>query len=248
MRADCWCHDDRNSEKRPCSSASQRATLLKGLGNLADRTRGIISNCACLGEGVDVPVLDGVAFIDPKRSMIDIIQAVGRVIRKAEGKQVGSILIPVFIDESEDPDHALSQSAFEPVWQVLKALRAHDQRLADELDQLRLSLGRGFKTGDRISLPDNIKLDVPQLLLREFQQAFNVRTVETTTSKPPLTIEQILAWADEHHERTGKWPNVTSGEVKGTEETWTAVDQSLANGSRGLPGKSSLAKLRRRLN
>ncbi len=48
-------------------------------------------------------------------------------------------MIPVFIDESEDADHVLSQSAFEPVWQVLKALRVHDRRLADELDQLRLS-------------------------------------------------------------------------------------------------------------
>ena len=120
--------------------AGQRATLLNGLGHLPDGTRGIISNCACLGEGVDVPVLDGVAFIDPKRSMVDIIQAVGRVIRKAEGKPLGTIVIPVFIDETEDPDAALSQSAFEPVWQVLKALRAHDRRLADELDQLRLSL------------------------------------------------------------------------------------------------------------
>ncbi len=68
--------------------AGQRATLLKGLGNLSEDTRGILSNCACLGEGVDVPVLDGVAFIDPKRSMVDIIQAVGRVIRKAEGTQI----------------------------------------------------------------------------------------------------------------------------------------------------------------
>jgi helicase-like protein len=59
---------------------------LKGLGNLPEDTRGILSNCACLGEGVDVPVLDGVEFIDPKRSMVEIIQAVGRVIRKAEGK------------------------------------------------------------------------------------------------------------------------------------------------------------------
>ena len=63
-------------------------------------TRGILSNCACLGEGVDVPVLDGVAFIDPKRSMVDIIQAVGRVIRKAAGKQLGTIVIPVFIDDN----------------------------------------------------------------------------------------------------------------------------------------------------
>ncbi len=101
--------------------AGQRATLLKGLGHLPEDTRGILSNCACLGEGVDVPVLDGVAFIDPKRSMVDIIQAVGRVIRKAAGKPLGTIVIPVFIDETEDADHVLSQSAFEPVWQVLKA-------------------------------------------------------------------------------------------------------------------------------
>ena len=60
--------------------------------------------------------------------MVDIIQAVGRVIRKATGKQLGTIVIPVFIDESKDADHVLSQSAFEPVWQVLKALRAHDRR------------------------------------------------------------------------------------------------------------------------
>ncbi|MFM9961668.1 MAG: hypothetical protein ACKV2Q_10630, partial [Planctomycetaceae bacterium] len=96
---------------------------------------------------------DGVAFIDPKRSMVDIIQAVGRVIRKAAGKQLGTIVIPVFIDETEDADHVLSQSAFEPVWQVLKALRAHDRRLADELDQLRLSLGKRSKSGGRIKLP-----------------------------------------------------------------------------------------------
>ena len=72
------------------------------------------------------------AFMDPKRSMVDIIQAVGRVIRKAAGKQIGTIVIPVFIDESEDADHVLSQSAFEPVWQVLKALRAHGRRTTAE--------------------------------------------------------------------------------------------------------------------
>ena len=175
--------------------AGQRATLLKGLGNLPEYTRGIVSNCACLGEGVDVSILDGVAFIDPKRSMVDIIQAVGRVIRKAEGKQIGTIVIPVFIDERQDADHILSQSAFEPVWQVLKALRAHDRRLADELDQLRLSLGRRSKSRGRITLPENIHLDVPQLLLSDFEQAFDARTVERTTEKPRFTIEKSwIGW------------------------------------------------------
>ena len=112
--------------------AGKRSTLLTVFGALPDASRGVLSNCACLGEGVDVPVLDGVAFIDPKRSMIDIIQAVGRVIRKAADKRIGTVVIPVFVDESADADHALTNSAFEPVWQVLKALRAHDQKLADE--------------------------------------------------------------------------------------------------------------------
>ncbi len=224
--------------------AGQRATLLKALGNLPDDTRGILSNCACLGEGVDVPVLDGVAFIDPKRSMVDIIQAVGRVIRKAEGKQIGTIVIPVFIDESESADHVLSQSAFEPIWQVLKALRAHDRRLADELDQLRLSLGSRSKSGGRISLPDNIKLDVPQLLLRDFEQAFYVRTVEQTTAKPPFTIEKILEWADAHFALTGRWPDQTSGSISARpDETWLAVNHALSRGMRGLRGGSSLVKL-----
>ncbi len=223
--------------------AGQRATLLKGLGHLPEDTRGILSNCACLGEGVDVPVLDGVAFIDPKRSMVDIIQAVGRVIRKAEGKQLGTIVIPVFIDESEDADHVLSQSAFEPVWQVLKALRAHDRRLADELDQLRLSLGKRSKSDGRINLPDNIHLDVPRLLLHDFEQAFYVRTVKQTTDKSPLTIEQILAWADEHKAATGDWPISNSGQVTGTDETWTGINLALRRGGRGLPGRSSLPKL-----
>ena len=178
--------------------AGQRATLLKGLGNLPDDTRGILSNCACLGEGVDVPVLDGVAFIDPKRSMVDIIQAVGRVIRKAEGKQIGTIVIPVFIDETEDADHVLSQSAFEPVWQVLKALRAHDRRLADELDQLRLSLGKRSKSGGRISLPDNIHLDVPRLVLRDFEQAFYVRTLRMVTSGLLETLGLLKRYVAEH--------------------------------------------------
>ncbi len=166
------------------------------------------------------------------------------MIRKAEGKRIGTIVIPVFIDEAEDADHVLSKSAFKPVWQVLKALRAHDRRLADELDQLRLSLGRRSKSGGRINLPDNIHLDVPRLLLHDFEQAFYVRTVEQTTDKPLLTIEQILAWADGHHARTGQWPRVVRRSIdEAPDETWNNIDQALRIGFRGLPGDSSLAQL-----
>jgi superfamily II DNA or RNA helicase len=225
------------------TAASKRASLLKELGDLPKGTRGLISNCACLGEGVDVPALDGVAFIDPKGSVVDIIQAVGRVIRKSPNKKIGTIIIPVFVDESEDADHALENSAFDPVWQVLKALRAHDRRLADELDELRTALGKQAGGGRRIKLPANVVLDVPRLLLKDFEQAFYVRAVMAATERPPLTIEQILAWADEHKQRTGKWPSVLSGAIPGSDEAWQRIDSCLCKGLRGLPSGLSVAKL-----
>jgi hypothetical protein len=223
--------------------AGRRATLLKKFGELPDAIRGILSNCSCLGEGVDVPVLDGVAFIDPKRSTIAIIQAVGRVMRKAEGKTIGTIVIPVFVDEHDDAEEGLERSAFEPVWKVLRALRAHDHQLAVELDELRLKLGRHSSNRGRIHLPDKIQFDLPRLLPDGFEQSIYVRTVEGTTAKPPLTIDGILKMMDDHEKRTGSWPNRQSGTVPGTEEKWGNINQALAVGMRGLPGGSSLPQL-----
>jgi predicted helicase len=66
-----------------------------------------LANPRCLGEGVDVPALDGIAFIDPRRSEVDIVQAVGRAIRFDEDNKIGTIVIPVFIESGDDPDAAL---------------------------------------------------------------------------------------------------------------------------------------------
>ena len=126
--------------------AGDRYVLLQHLARLDDGERGLLTNARCLAEGVDVPTLDGVAFIDPRRSEVDIVQAVGRAIRQADDKTVGTIVIPVFIDTDEDPQIALDSSAFKPVWDVIKALRSHDDELGEELDELRRQLGAG-RTG-----------------------------------------------------------------------------------------------------
>jgi hypothetical protein len=76
------------------------------------------------------------------------------------------------------------------------------------------------KSGGRINLPDNIHLDIPRLLLRNFEQAFYVRTVEQTTDKPLLTIKQILAWADAYQAATNEWPKKNAGQIEGSNETW----------------------------
>jgi superfamily II DNA or RNA helicase len=165
-------------------SADYRHRRLQRLSEVGEGERGLISNARCLTEGIDVPTLDGVAFIDPKRSEIDIAQAVGRAIRLAHGKTTGTIVIPVLVDTDEpNPDVILDDSAFKPVWDVLLALRSHDEDLAQQLDDLRRMLGRlpGGSHGT-VRLPPNIHVDIPDVRGIDFARAFDVRLVEQTTA------------------------------------------------------------------
>ena len=158
--------------------AGKRHALLQHLGSIDHGERGLLANARCLAEGVDVPTLDSVAFIDPRRSEVDIVQAVGRAIRLAAEKTIGTIVIPVFIDTHEDPAIALDDSAFKPVWDVIKALRAHDDELGEQLDRIRQQLGG---PGGPVSLPPNIRFDLPVRVGSDFARAFTVRLVEETT-------------------------------------------------------------------
>ena len=99
----------------------------------------IVSNAKCLTEGVDVPALDAVMFMQPRRSQVDVVQAVGRVMRKSESKNYGYIILPVVIPKGKTPDEALDDNTtFEVVWQVLKALRSHDDRFNIIINQIML--------------------------------------------------------------------------------------------------------------
>ena len=90
----------------------------------------ILSNARCLAEGVDVPNLDAVLFLQPKKSQVEITQAVGRVMRKFEGKDYGYIILPIVIPAGMTAEEALDDNeTFAVVWDVLKALRSHDERL-----------------------------------------------------------------------------------------------------------------------
>ena len=222
--------------------SSQRNVILDRLRGVEPPARGIVTNARCLGEGIDVRALDGVAFIDPKESQVDIIQAVGRAIRKADRKQHGIIILPVYISSDEDEETVLEDSSFKQVWRVLRALRSHDDQLADELDNLRANLGKRGKV--RAHLPAKITIDLPTRLNAKFSDAFYLRTVRSITPLPPLTIEQILKWTDAHRQKTGEWPSVKSGEVRGAlGEKWANIHNALYEGQRSLPGGSSLAKL-----
>jgi len=157
----------------------QRTNRLNQLRHLDGSTFGVLANARCLSEGVDVPTLDGVAFVDPRRSEVDIVQAVGRAIRKSPGKTLGTIVIPVFLRSTDDPVEALMDSTFKPVWDVLKALRAHDAQLGDQLDTLRFAIG--CNSGE-VRIPPKIHLDLPAHVTAQFVSAIEVRLVEQTTS------------------------------------------------------------------
>ena len=103
----------------------------------------ILTNARCLSEGVDVPTLDAVLFLSPRKSQVDVIQAVGRVMRRAEGKDFGHIILPVAVPAGMAPERALDDNKrFQVVWQVLKALRAHDERLDAAINSMELN-GQG---------------------------------------------------------------------------------------------------------
>jgi superfamily II DNA or RNA helicase len=180
--------------------AGQRDTLLGRFRDLEPGTRGVLSNARCLGEGVDVPAIDAVAFIDPRRSAIDVTQAVGRAIRLSRDKVKGTVVLPVFVDAAADAEQLLDSSVFRPVWEVLRALRAHDDVLAEQLDLLRRELGRRHYRD--VVLPEKLHLDLPAAVGAEFARAFRIRLVEQTTATWEQWYGMTLAFAErEGHAR-----------------------------------------------
>ncbi len=111
-----------------------RLEKLEELNEFKPNTCKVLSNARCLSEGVDVPALDSIVFFDGKSAMVDIIQAVGRVMRKAKRKQRGYIILPIALEESEiqNLDEAVNNTNFKNIWKVIKALRSHDPSLVDE--------------------------------------------------------------------------------------------------------------------
>ncbi len=122
-------------------NALARGALLDWL--KADAGEGVcrvLSNARCLAEGVDVPALDAVLFLNPRKSQIDVVQSVGRVMRRAPGKKYGYIILPIGIPAGVEPDEALNHNEnYKVVWQVLQALRAHDDRFNATVNQIELN-------------------------------------------------------------------------------------------------------------
>ena len=109
------------------------------------QTARILTNARCLSEGIDVPALDAVIFTEARGSQVDIVQAVGRVMRKYEGKNSGYIILPVAITAGADVNSTLKGTKYKVIWDVLNALRAHDDRFDVIINQINLNHDRDSK-------------------------------------------------------------------------------------------------------
>jgi predicted helicase len=147
----------------------------------------IITNVRVLSEGVDVPSLDSVLFLSARNSQVDVVQSVGRVMRKSPGKKYGYIVIPVVVPADVEPEKALDDNdRYKVVWTVLNALRAHDDRFNATVNQIDLNKKK----------PKNILIGRPEYSFDEYGNAQEVsdnytRSEDETKGQMGLKFEQL---------------------------------------------------------
>ena len=208
----------------------------------------VLSNAKCLTEGVDVPALDAVLFLQPRKSIVDVVQAVGRVMRRSEGKDFGYVILPVGVPAGVAPEVALRDNkTYQVVWQVLQALRSHDERLAAEINKIGLNgtsstisfIGVGLDGGDRPDEPGVTTtaedLDTAQLAfpdLGEWRDALYARIVERVGDRRYMEhwaedISQIAAAQETRIRGLVEHPGQNPAAVARFDEFLTALRHNL---------------------
>ena len=205
----------------------------------------ILSNARCLSEGVDVPALDAVMFLSPRKSQVDIVQSVGRVMRLAPGKQYGYIILPVAIPAGMSPEDVLSDNdTFRVVWEVLQALRAHDERFDAMVNKIDLNQSKPDKIAiiDPFGAPggdddDSSGTPAPQQAafdlgaLGKWREAIYARMVQKVGSRRywEQWAKDVADIAARHRKRLAK--RVQDPEVAGEFERFLAALRANLNDS-----------------
>ena len=221
-------------------SAGVRRQVLNHFAGLNGDTRAVLNNCRVLQEGVDCPSVDAVCLIDSRTSPIDIVQIVGRAIRRSPNKQIATIILPVFMPSGveDDVESFIQSSDFAVVWDVVAAIKAHDSRV-----QGWVSSAGSFGSGESKShIKFNINL--PSRIQGKFFDAIESRIVRRFRANKMLTEDLIWGWMKLYFITNGKYPSVKTNESPETGEEWRNIDSSLRIGNRGLRGGSSIAMLK----
>ena len=162
----------------------------------------VISNARCLTEGVDLPAVDMVAFMSPKKSKVDIIQATGRAMRKDPqnpDKTLGYILVPLYLEITTDErvEDAVEKADFSEVWNVLQALQEHDEVLADVITQLQVDKGRG-KIQEGNAFGDIIDILGVNISLKTLQKSITAVCVDKLAFTWDLRYGELIKYKEEY--------------------------------------------------
>lgn len=175
-------------------SAGERKKILE---TFANSERGLISNAKCLTEGIDVPAIDAVYFVDPKNSMIDIVQAVGRALRKSPSKQSSCsyIVIPIVIPNKASLFSHIAPSSFDTLHNVIQAMRSQDSSLADMIDEINFSAATGTLGKKDTSLSSKILfMPFSKMGINDFENSLTLRIAEV--NKNPSDTNTASIWAE----------------------------------------------------
>ncbi len=161
--------------------------------------KAVISNARCLTEGVDVPAVDMVAFISPRKSKVDIVQATGRAMRKSPGKAFGYVMVPLFLEQAtnETIEEALQRTRFDDIWELLAAMREQDDVLTDIIREMRVEKG---KTGgyDESRLRERVEVVGPSLSLEEIRGAITAECTEYLSSSWDERYGELLEYKNKY--------------------------------------------------
>ncbi|MDR0620499.1 MAG: N-6 DNA methylase, partial [Deltaproteobacteria bacterium] len=170
----------------------------------------LLCNVRCLSEGVDVPTLDAVMFLSAKNSEIEVVQSVGRVMRKAEGKKFGYIIIPVLVPSYENPEDTLDDNErYKVVWTVLNALKSHDDRFTQKVNQIHFNVTKpdgggsiligGIAHGDAAEIghgdPGQPKADILKAVRENEHNLYNAIYAKLVTKVG--SRQDLLQWAQD---------------------------------------------------
>jgi len=169
----------------------------------------ILSNARCLTEGVDVPAVDMVAFLAPRRSTVDIVQATGRAMRRSPGKEFGYVLVPLYVEKTrgETVEQAVLRSNFDEIWKVLQALKEQDDLLSQIIDEMRIQRGQtgGF---DESRFRERLDMIGPEISLDSLRQSITAACLEAIGDGWFERYGQLLEYRNAHGncDMPARWP------------------------------------------